>query len=61
MLKSLGHDTERESLNSCLGFVPRGPIGENPRQIGDFADPPAVVFALELNLERHPAILRQAI
>ena len=51
MFKAVGYDTKGEGLNLCLGFLRGISIGENPGQVNDFRDPPAVFLAFDFYLE----------
>ena len=53
MLKTLGNDAQRECLNSRDGFIAVLAVGQDAGQPGDFSEPPAIVFAFDLNGERH--------
>jgi hypothetical protein len=44
-------DAVGESFYLGLGFFPRGTVGQDARNLGDFCDPPAVVFQLEFDVD----------
>ncbi len=49
MFEPIGEDSEGERLGLRDRFVASGAVREDTRQISYFADPSAVVFALDLN------------
>src|SRR5579862_3264245 len=59
MLDPVGHHVqcERCRLDTSFGFGRA--IGQHPRQIGDFADPPAVFLALYLDFKHDRTQLRR--
>ncbi len=58
MFEPVRKDTERQRLGFCHSLVATRSVRENPRQIGYFSEPTAVIFALNLDAElAHLAIL----
>ncbi len=53
MFEPLGDHSQGECLNARDGFIPVGPIAQHARKRGHFGEPAAVVFALQLDGERH--------
>ncbi len=53
MLQPFGNHPEREGLHAGNCFVAVSPVGQDAGQGGYFSEPPAVVFALDLDGEGH--------
>jgi len=53
VLKAIRKDTQRQSLGFCLHLFRRVPVHEHAGQLGNFRDPPAVVFPIHFHLEVH--------
>ncbi len=53
MLKTLGNDAQGQGLDSRDGFVTIHAIRQDAGESGYFGEPAAIVFALDLNGERH--------
>jgi hypothetical protein len=53
MLQPLGDHPEGECLNAGDGFIPIGAVAQHARKSGHFGEPAAVVFAFQLDGERH--------
>lgn len=49
MLKPVGHDAERKSLDLGLGLLDGLPVSEDTRQLDDFGDPTPVRVLLGFN------------
>lgn len=57
MLETLRQHAQRQCLHLCKRLRLVGPVAEDTRQIGNFGDPPPVLFALDLDLEGHKGTL----
>ncbi len=53
MFETLGQDTQGQRLHLRDSFGLVGSIAEHSREIGNLGNPPAILFAFELNLEGH--------
>ena len=49
MFDSIGNHPKGKRCRPIAGFLFAGAIGDDTRQLRDFADPPAVGFAFKLN------------
>ena len=52
-------NAKRERFGTINRFFPAGPIRETPRQRGNFRDPPAIVFMVNLHIESHAGTLHR--
>ena len=57
MFETLGQDPQGQRLHLSDSVRLVSGITEHPREIGNFGDPPAILFAFELNLEGHMGTL----
>jgi len=53
VLETLGDYSQGQSLDARDGFVAIMAVGQDAGQFWNFSEPPAVVFLLDLNGERH--------
>ncbi len=53
MFQPLGDHSQRKRLNARDCLIPVGAVAQHARKRGDFGEPAAVVFALQLDGERH--------
>jgi hypothetical protein len=53
MLQTIRKGAQGECLNARNGVVPALAVDQDAREIRDLGNPPAVVFALELDVEVH--------
>jgi len=53
MFQPLSDHSQRKCLNARDGFIPVAAVAEHARKRGYFGEPAAVVFALQLDGERH--------
>ena len=51
MFESVGEHSKRERLRLRNGLIACGAIRENTWKIGNFTDPPTILFAFDLNRE----------
>jgi hypothetical protein len=53
VLQAIGGDAQRQSLGRCCSTLARVAVRQHPRKLRHFGDPPAVVFAVDLDEEAH--------
>lgn len=53
VFETLGQDAQGQGLHPSDSFGLVGSIAEHSREVGNLGDPPAILFAFELNLEGH--------
>lgn len=51
VLEPVGQHSERQGLRARNGFISRGTVGQDPRQLRHFANPSTVFLSLDVNRE----------
>src|SRR5947207_12067182 len=59
MLESVSKDAESESLGTRNRFVAGRAVGKNTRQLRDFDEPSAIIFAFDFHVEVAHAVILQ--
>ena len=57
MFEAFGNHAEGEGLHTRDGLITVGTVAHDAGERGDFGQPPAIVFALELDGRGSPCVL----